>query len=91
MRLPKHKLPKRVQKHEPSAKHKKSAASLAKRAAKEEKKNQMTVDSEPTSQLTDQQKFIAKMQRKQINKPNVMYKKINASLTHFNGPRAVSK
>ena len=93
MRLAKHKLPKEVNKKTQSAKHKKSPASIAKRIAKVEKKNRMDTDdvTEDKPDLTDEQKAIAKLQRKSLNAHKSMYKKQNLNRTHFNGPRAVTK
>lgn len=90
MRLAKHKLPKEVNKKTQSAKHKKSNASLVKRALKEEKKNTMVVEStEP--ELTDEQKAIAKAIRKKANAHKSLYKKQILNRTAKLGPRAVNR
>lgn len=63
---------------------------MAKRAAKEEKKNVMVVEStEP--QLTDEQKAIAKAIRKKANAHKVLYKKQILNRTAKLGPRAVNR
>lgn len=79
-----------VNKKTQSAKHKKSDASIAKRALKEEKKNVMVVEStEP--QLTDEQKAIAKAIRKKANAHKILYKKQILNRTAKLGPRAVNR
>lgn len=95
MRLPKHKLPKIKSQHSQKDRvGQKLKAKIEKKAAKEVKAAQMLIvnDDESTKvQLTDQQKYIAKMERKQLNKEKVFYKKQNLNRTHHNGPRAVTK
>jgi hypothetical protein len=92
MRLASHKLPKQVNKHTQSAKHKKSAAAIAKKAAKAEKKAAMEVEGgEPKVVLTDEQKEAAKAARKKANAHKVHYKKQILNRTHSNGPRAINK
>jgi hypothetical protein len=95
MRLPKHKLPKIKSQHSQKDKvGQKLKAKIEKKAAKVVKAAQMAVENEEETnkeQLTDQQKFLAKMERKRLNKDKVFYKKQNLNRTHSNGPRAVTK
>jgi len=88
MILPKDRLPKEVKKR--------TQVKPTKAARKEEKKQRKlnaanSMDTEPILQLTVQQKVQAKMERKAANKHNLAYKKFNSSMTHFYGPRAVTK
>jgi hypothetical protein len=81
-----------VNKKTQSAKHKKSDASLAKRALKEEKKNAMTIEpTEPVVILTDEQKAVAKAIRKKANAHKSLYKKQILNRTAKLGPRAVNR
>ena len=95
MRLPKHKLPKLKSQHSQKDKvGQKHKAKVEKKAAKAAKAAQMAVEIDDESsklELTDQQKFLAKMERKRQNKEKVFYKKQNLNRTHSNGPRAVTK
>jgi hypothetical protein len=79
-----------VNKKTQSAKHKKSPASLAKRAAKAEKKNAMVVET-VVVELTDEQKAVAKAIRKKANAHKILYKKQILNRTSKLGPRAVNR
>jgi hypothetical protein len=92
MRLPKHKMPKQIQKHGRTAKHKDSAAKKAKLEKKEMKANAMETDSTgATRQLTEEERESAKATRKKVNAHKMLYKKNNYSMTGRNGPRAVTE
>ena len=97
MKLPKQKLAKGPSTHRPQAKHKKSTLKEERRLAKVNKSDEMSVVSEPKVtieeiELTVQQKLEAKSIRKAANKHKLAYKKLNVgSISHFNGPRAITK
>jgi regulator of protease activity HflC (stomatin/prohibitin superfamily) len=97
MRLPKHKLEKNKsthsQKDKVGQKHRAKAEKKALKVQKKaDKESAMSVDDGSVAErLTDEQKALAKLQRKQANRANTFYKKTNTASTHFNGPRAVTK
>ena len=87
MRLPKQKLPKRIQKHAQSAKHKKSTTKLlkvqvklAKKADEEavtmtEEDEEAAGEGETEEKQTEDEKYEAKMLRKKANIPKNSYKR----------------
>lgn len=86
MRLPKQKLPKKIQKHAQSAKHKKSTTKQIKvqlKMAKEADKESvvMTTDDDDVAmdteagKQTEDEKYEAKMLRKKANIPKNSYKR----------------
>ena len=86
MRLPKQKLPKRIQKHAQSAKHKKSTTKqikvqvkLAKQADKEavsmSTEDDADMDTEEVINQTEDEKYAAKILRKKGNIPKNAYKR----------------
>ena len=97
MKLPKQKLAKGPSTHRPQAKHKKSTLKDERRLAKVKKSDEMSVVSEQRviieeTELTVQEKLLAKSVRKAANKHKLAYKKLNVgSISHFNGPRAITK
>mmetsp|Transcript_11985 Transcript_11985/g.12047 ORF Transcript_11985/g.12047 Transcript_11985/m.12047 type:complete len:93 (-) Transcript_11985:153-431(-) len=88
VRLPKNKLPKQSNKHAQSAKHKKSLAKkirLEKKLRKAEAPIEMNIGNE---ERTEEEKALAKVERKRINAPKNGYKKNRINFTARNGPRA---
>lgn len=86
MRLPKQKLPKQIQKHAQSAKHKKSVTKLAKvqvklaKKADEEAVSMSTGDEDANMESdapkqTEDEKYEAKILRKRANIPKNSYKR----------------
>eukprot|EP00428_Durinskia_dybowskii_P065822 CAMPEP_0170382754 /NCGR_PEP_ID=MMETSP0117_2-20130122/15115_1 /TAXON_ID=400756 /ORGANISM="Durinskia baltica, Strain CSIRO CS-38" /LENGTH=85 /DNA_ID=CAMNT_0010638421 /DNA_START=51 /DNA_END=308 /DNA_ORIENTATION=- len=85
-------MPKQVQKHGRTAKHKDSAAKQARKEKKEMKANGMETESViEARQLSEEEKESAKAARKKLNAHKMFYKKNNYSMTGRNGPRAVTE
>lgn len=91
MRLPKHKMAKIIQKHGRTAKHKDSAASIARKEKKLNKANTMETEGDVIPQLTEEEKASAKAERKKANAHKMLYKKNNYNITGRNGPRTVTE
>jgi hypothetical protein len=101
MRLPKHSLPKEASKHHAQFKHKKAQLKIQRRLEKkinnemiEDSTNLSSafdVNSDSNNHLIIERKIEVKLKRKQANRQNVLYKKINKSISGKNGPRAVTK
>ena len=92
MRLPKHKMPKeRPVKRQQTVKHKRSEKKAIKVAKQEAKSAEMEVQSinEP-KYANDEEREIARLQRKKENAHRVDYKKMIKHMTGRNGPRAVN-
>lgn len=93
MKLPKHSLPKQVNKTPRSAKHKDSAIRKERVLAKTIKANQMEIDSVTVSNvpiLSQAEKDDAKSTRKRENLHKNHYKRNILHMTNRRGPRAVN-
>ena len=102
MKLPKHKyLKKEASKHTRQVKHTpKKLVKLERKLNATRGQEEMVVETSVTTSVnkdTEEGKKLAvqnwqdKLKRKRDNASRVSYKKINSSISHFNGPRAVSK
>ena len=99
MRLPKHKyLKKEASKHTRQVKHSPKKLAKLDRQSSRGQEEMVVVENEVATNLeTEERKQLAvanwqeKLKRKKANAHKVSYKKINSSISHFNGPRAVSK
>ena len=95
VKLPKHKMAKQVNKRVKTAKHKGSSEKARRLQKKMEKGSGMDVEDESklkevTPPLTEEEKLLAKLERKKKNKSELLYKKQILNRTGKNGPRSIN-